>query len=280
MEGAQNKGNWSDDENDQIVADYFDMLGQELAGKTPVKAHHNRVLSKLIGRTSGSIERKHMNISAVLERLGLPRINGYKPYINFQKSLIDAIERHLSGEKLSEPTLIREQPLNMVRSPESLWVGPAPQPNSEDLQSTPELERLIRKFDPAERDARNRELGKLGEELIFNHERRILSDAGRPDLSRQVEWTSQERGDGAGYDIASFTLDGAPRLIEVKTTNGPARTPFMISENERMFSEESPKSFRLMRIFNFSRQPGAFELQPPLSACLLLSPINYRATIQ
>jgi hypothetical protein len=43
---------------------------------------------------------------------------------------------------------------------------------------------------------------------------------------------SEEDGDGAGYDIASFAPDGRPRLIEVKTTNGWERTPFHISRNE------------------------------------------------
>jgi hypothetical protein len=31
---------------------------------------------------------------------------------------------------------------------------------------------------------------------------------------------SQEGGDGAGYDIASFAPDRRSRLVEVKTTNG------------------------------------------------------------
>ena len=52
------------------------------------------------------------------------------------------------------------------------------------------------------------------------HERTALRTAGRDDLARKVRWVSEEDGDGAGYDIASFAPDGLPRLIEVKTTNG------------------------------------------------------------
>ena len=37
-----------------------------------------------------------------------------------------------------------------------------------------------------------------------------------------VRWSADEDGDGAGYDISSFNLEGSPRLIEVKTTNGSA----------------------------------------------------------
>jgi hypothetical protein len=31
---------WTDEENDILVADYFVMLGEELAGRPYVKAHH------------------------------------------------------------------------------------------------------------------------------------------------------------------------------------------------------------------------------------------------
>lgn len=273
-EGAERRA-WSDAENDIIVADYFAMLAQEIAGSTPVKAHHNRALVEQLGRPRGSIERKHMNVSAVLERLGRRRISGYAPLANFQNSLIAAIERYLTtnaGAVSSVDGRVEE-----ARS--KLWIGPPPSIGLEDVKTTPALERLVRKFDPAERDARNRNLGKSGEELVFHHERERLIAAGRNDLARKIEWTSQERGDGAGYDIASFATDGSSRLIEVKTTNGSAKTPFYMSENERLFSEERPDAFRLMRLYDFSTKPSGFELLPPLEDCLALLPTNYRATL-
>ena len=97
------------------------------------------------------------------------------------------------------------------------------------------------------------------------HEQQRLRAHGQLDLARKVEWTSEVRGDGAGYDIRSFDLNGGDRLIEVKTTNGPAKTPFFLSENERGFSTERPEVFRLLRLYNFVAQPSAFELRPPLS---------------
>lgn len=267
---------WSDAENDIIVADYFAMLAQEIAGGAPVKAHHNRALVERIGRPRGSIERKHMNISAVLERLGQRRINGYAPLANFQSSLIAAIERYLTATagavSLADGKVEDARPV--------LWIGPPPSIGLEDVKTTPALERLVRKFDPAERDARNRNLGRSGEELVFHHERERLVAEGRNDLARKVEWTSQERGDGAGYDIASFAADGSARLIEVKTTNGSAKTPFYMSENERIFSEERPDAFRLMRLYDFETRPSGFELRPPLETFLALQPINYRAALR
>ena len=47
------------------------------------------------------------------------------------------------------------------------------------------------------------------------------------------------RGDGAGFDVLSFDLGGKERLIEVKTTNGAARTPFFMTRNEMAVADES-----------------------------------------
>ncbi|WP_235362880.1 protein NO VEIN domain-containing protein [Brevundimonas diminuta] len=44
-------------------------------------------------------------------------------------------------------------------------------------------------------------------------------------MARKVEWTSQEHGDGAGYDIRSFDPAGREWLIEVKATRGSAPPP-------------------------------------------------------
>src|SRR5580700_9660416 len=88
---------WTRQENDLIVADYFHMLGQELAREPFSKTQHNAELQRLTRRTKGSIERKHQNISAVLQKLGLPWIFGYKPLPNYQNALIAAIERYLSS---------------------------------------------------------------------------------------------------------------------------------------------------------------------------------------
>lgn len=271
---------WSDAENDMVVADYFVMLSKELSSQPFVKAHHNQALTEMIGRSKKSIEYKHMNISAVLERLGLPRIKGYAPLANFQSSLIAAIERHLATDPMTQVVSAESTALHAVHLRPSLWIGPAPTVSPEDRKTTDALERLVRKFDPAERDARNRHLGRSGEELVFHHERELLASAGRGDLARKVEWTSQERGDGAGYDIASFAPDGSARLIEVKTTNGHAKTPFYMSENERLFSEERPDAFRLMRLHDFSTKPSGFELRPPLETFLALQPTSYRATLR
>jgi hypothetical protein len=148
----------------------------------------------------------------------------------------------------------------------------------QEQPSAPRLERLLRKFDPGERDLKNRALGSAGEQLAFESERLRLQRAGRADLARKVRWVSQEDGDGAGYDVLSFHTSGAERLLEVKTTNGTRATPFLLTRTEYEVSEERPADFRIFRIFEFSKQPRLFQLQPPLTSALSLRPELYRAS--
>lgn len=273
---------WSDREIDLIAADYFDMLSLELSGKEFVKAQRNAALQAATGRSKGSIEFKHQNISAVFVKLGLPWIIGYKPMANFQRALIDGVERRLStSAALTDLQSAMARPAPSVAGlaeHAGLFIEAAPQLSNGDLDVPEPLARLVRKFDPAARDARNRALGRNGEELIVNHEREHLARCGRDDLARKIRWVSEEDGDGAGYDIASFDAQGRERLIEVKATVGHMTTPFFLTENERAFSAERPDAFRLMRIYDFVRTPRAFELAPPLDACLLLRPAVYRAS--
>lgn len=270
---------WTAREIDLIVADYFDMLRMELRGEPFVKAQRNAALQELTRRSRGSIEFKHQNISAVLLRLGMPWIEGYKPMANFQRALIDGVERRIEADPatLLVPDKAVASAAAFTEADAAIFFEAPPQPMPATEAVSPALERLVRKFDPAERDARNRLLGRHGEERVFMAEQSGLRAAGRDDLARKVRWVSAEDGDGAGYDIRSFGMDGAERLIEVKTTTGHKTTPFYLSENERAFSEERPDAFRLVRLYDFARQPRGFELVPPLSQSVQLSATNWRA---
>ena len=79
---------WSREEVEATVGDYFSMLRDELAGLRVNKAEHNERLRRLLrSRSKGSVEFKHANISAVLTLHGYPYIDGYKPRLNFQALL-------------------------------------------------------------------------------------------------------------------------------------------------------------------------------------------------
>lgn len=268
---------WSDEELDFIVADYFSMLEAELRGDAYVKSAHRAVLMEQIGRTNRSVEFKHMNISAVLRELGMPWIEGYKPKLNFQRTIFDAIDRYLSENKTVlefEPN----QPASGLREPFSLFIEAPPALIVPNALRPEGLERLVRKFDPVERDFRNRALGKAGEQMVFDFECQRLKQFDRQDLARKVRWVAEEDGDGAGYDILSFDHQGNERLIEVKTTCGSEVTPFYLTRNERLVAEERSESFRLYRLYRFSKGPRLFELVPPLEAAVRLEPITYRAS--
>lgn len=266
---------WTDAELDVIVRDYFAMLDAELAGREYVKLKHSRALMAEIGRTHRSVEFKHQNISAVLEELGLPRIKGYKPKRNYQGAIFGAIDRYLSRH----PDVLERVPEHSQQtgSPDSIFV-PAPAPHHEEKPLPTGLYRLLRKFDPVKRDFHNRRLGKAGEEFVLGLERQRLVCADRVDLARKVRWVSAEDGDGAGYDILSFDQSGRTRLIEVKTTNGPAQTPFYLTRNERDVAAERPSEWQIYRVHLFARNPRIFPITPPLENTLNLRAEMWRAS--
>lgn len=271
---------WSDAENDAIVASYFTMLSDELSGRRYNKAAQNRALQEQIGRGRGSIEFKLCNVSAAFVGLGLPIIRGYQPRFNFQMSLAEAASRWLVQNPDWELALHRKESRHMDEPP-AIFVGIAPTlRNAPPPDEVEQMQRVARRFDVAGRDERNRALGHAGEERVFHHERQILRQNGREDLAQRVRWVSQEDGDGAGYDIASFTTEGRERLIEVKTTNGWERTPFHISRNEIDVADERRDDWYLFRLYEFAREPKAFELRPPLDAHVLLTATSFQASFQ
>ena len=288
--------NWSEAEIAVIVDDYFKMLALELEGRHYNKTEHRLALMDTVDRTKGSIERKHMNISAVLAVLGLPYIDGYKPYSNFQQALFEAVQARLHDDAVLYSSLTGEaaavgEPIpefridpEQVLDPEQVYVDAPLPPVATDPELPEDISRIIRKFEPpAERDARNRLLGKAGEEFVFELERQRLSMLGRQDLADDVRWVARDDGDGYGFDILSFNGTGEgdeadrERWLEIKTTNGPKTTPFFITRNELSVSEENPEIFRVVRLYDFRRRARAYRLEPPLKDRVRLSPAIYRA---
>jgi hypothetical protein len=265
---------WQVDELDAIIADYFSMLEAELSARPYVKARHSAQLMERIGRTHRSVEFKHQNISAVLDELGLPWIPGYMPKRNYQAAIFDAIDRYLTAH----PEFLTRSPPQPVLVPESgqPFVDP---PALAVEQSRPrQLEQLLRKFDPVERDNRNRALGRAGESFVLEVERRQLTKLQRSDLAHRVRWIAAEDSDGAGYDILSFDPSGRERLIEVKTTNGGTTTPFFLSRNEYETAAARTDSWRLYRVHLFAQTPRIFTISPPLLTSVHLRTETWRAS--
>lgn len=130
-------------------------------------------------------------------------------------------------------------------------------------------------------EARSRELGRAGELLVLQHERERLRAMGRADLAERVRDVAGTEGDGAGYDIQSFDLNGTERYLEVKTTRGPEGTPFMISAHEVAFSQEHPDEFELVRVFDCNPERGSGRVYRRLGAVpdhFALDPTEFRAS--
>jgi hypothetical protein len=264
---------WSDWQNDVVVAGYFEIDGIQRAGGEVNKEQRYRDLAAVIGREPGSVQNKLQNVSAVLLRLDLEIARGLSPRFNIQQSLADAVERYLDGN----PAVVFGEPERPVISPLEIEEVPIPEPAPMKPKLEKTVERVAKKYNYAERDARNRKLGDLGEYLVLERERARLLRAGKTKYANEVRHVSKLDGDGLGYDIRSFDVSGEERLIEVKTTNGPATTDFFLSRTEREVSLEKADVWRLHRVHLFSSTPKIFILPPPLDASVRLEVDNWRA---
>ncbi len=277
---------WSYDEVEVTVADYFDMLRQELAGLPVNKAGHNERLRHFVAnRSRGSVEFKHANISAILTLHGYPYIDGYKPRFNFQTLLEQVVLEYLEVHGDFFEPVIAGPVLNPTTSPDAseIEVGRLVEPPPDSMRIPPTVwsptARAVR-FDFVARDAANRDLGRRGEEFVVEFERRRLHEGGQRDLVQRIEWTAHVRGDGAGYDVQSFNPDGTARLIEVKTTGLGKYFPFNVTVNEVRCSEARPREFHLYRVFNFGPEARLYMLPGAISGSCHLDATQFRAFVQ
>jgi hypothetical protein len=271
---VQKGEHWSEREVALVVADYFDMLRKELFGQPFNKTEHRRALQpQLAGRSKGSIEFKHENISAVLVKRGLPYINGYKPRGHLQALLAEAVDAFLDQNPDYLQRLADSPGANPDKAPLVRIVLPEP--------GKPWLSLKGRQIDFAARDAANRKLANLSEAFVLGLERRRLLLAHRDDLAQRVRWVSQDIGDGLGFDILSFDekMDDAERFLEVKATPHGLEFPFYVSANEVRCSEDVPGKYRLYRVFDFRLAPKVYVLAGSLRERCRLTPVQFVAAI-
>ena len=278
---------WDWLECEACVQDYFAMLNQELGGRAYNKTEHRTALmQKLQGRSKGSVEFKHQNISAVLLELGLPYIAGYKPRFNYQAQLRDVVLAHLAAHQGDIDSLLT--PADQPPRPYTTdWnrVLDAEIPERFPAIAKPERQYLARKTNYVQREALNRHLGESGERFVVEFEKHRLTQAGREDLAREVEWSSKERGDGLGYDVRSFALEGRQardeeRFIEVKTTRSGKYQSFLMSENEVAFSRDFAEQYNLYRVYEFKEKPRLFVLTGRIDQFVNLHPKTFEASFR
>jgi hypothetical protein len=279
---------WSRSEVEAAVSDYFNMLAMELRGERFNKAEHNRGLQGLLKRrTKSAIEMKHQNISAVLTELGAPYVIGYKPLSNLQKSLLpEVVEEQLASspelQRLIEKVVSAPADRAGVQSDLPIRV---PMPRAPARSLPPETKGRPKRFvggvrNYLEIEARNRSLGRAGEEMVLQVEHRRLWKAGRRKLADKIEHVAVTWGDGLGYDILSFERNGRERLIEVKTTQFGRFTPFFATRNEVNVSGEQRDVFQLYRLFEFNVRPHLFIVRGALRNTCRLDAVVYSALPQ
>jgi hypothetical protein len=182
---------WLPEENAVLVADYLSMLTAELRGESYSKTAHRLALFPLLkGRSKGSVEFKHQNVSAVLIDLGYPYIEGYKPRFNYQTTLFEAVADQVSAdldlmqtvsaavEASAETPFVRDLLDRMEEPPDA--TAPTKYAKLRERKARFGINWL-------EIESRNHSLGRAGEEFALKFERARLLKAGKDRLAARVE---------------------------------------------------------------------------------------------
>ena len=281
MSGRGPSPDWTAEENRTLVDVYFELFNDQLAGRRRrMPAEMRQILvERGLRRERGSIDFKLGNTSAVLGRLGLPWLRGFSPAPHLQRSLSEEVEQRLPPALISAIDQNEISPHPSVGRPrkKKLFIK-IPTPKEKPDQVPEAFLRLARKFDPAVRDDRNRQLGEAGERFVLEVERERLTRLGLSYRLGDLRWVAKEDGDGLGYDIRSFDDTGRQeRFIEVKTTRGGALTPFFLTENERYVAEGLEGRWQLYRVHAFANTPQIYTVSPPLGKTLKLETSVWKA---
>lgn len=124
---------WTEHEVELTLQTYFEMLEAELKEEDYTKAEYRRDLKEdLDDRSESAIEYKFQNVSAALDDLGYPFIEGYKPASNYQSLVKEKLVEHLdeAGNLQSlfrrqriDPASIEELALTLNRRAEDYDIG-------------------------------------------------------------------------------------------------------------------------------------------------------------
>jgi Protein NO VEIN, C-terminal len=169
-------------------------------------------------------------------------------------------------------------------------LAPHEQPPSVLTQARPQVaastaQLAQQAIDYEERDHRNRELGRQGEEWVLQYECEGLRREGRPDLADRVDPVAVTVGDSAGFDIRSFDpATGKELHIEVKTTTGPATIPFYMSAAERDYAASCTACYLLYRLYHFDPERSRPDIdvieREQLQAEFEFTPASFRVRLR
>jgi hypothetical protein len=284
-------GNTQDDsevwdwlEYEVCATEYFSMLTKEMHSiKYDESAQSKALLKALVNHSAAAIELQLRQISAILLQMGFPYISRYKPHFKYQHELKEVILAQLAAQQSTMDDLM---PLDGAIKPPytTSWenIFDPDLPERIAVVVRPARKFIARIQDHAKKESMNRHLGQSGEKFIIAYEQQRLTKAGRDDLARDVEWSSDVRGDGLGYDLKSFLVDddtseAEDHYIEVKTTVSGKYQPFFVTDNELAFSKKE-ENYSLFRVYDFPKTPRFFRLPGPIESNVKLTPELFKAT--
>lgn len=124
----------------------------------------------------------------------------------------------------------------------------------------------------------NKRIGDAGELWVIQYEKECLIRNGKPNLAKKIKHVSKDEGDGLGYDILSYSLDGMEKYIEVKTTKANFLKTFFITNNELQWSKQNPDNYFLYRLYHFrdSVSPAELKIISGDLSSICLMPVSYQ----
>ncbi|MDX1609582.1 MAG: DUF3883 domain-containing protein, partial [Halofilum sp. (in: g-proteobacteria)] len=253
------------------VREYFTLLQAELRGRRWWdSARPGALFDHFSARNREQVALRHRQISAILIGHGLPYLPSSQPLADVEPELADAVAQYLHNHpdilELMERDVFRRvdtvpevgDPLEVVASRPTGSELPRPETNSRNS-------RLLAGVDFLAREQRNHSLATAGQRFVMKFEAARLRADGREAHANAIEHVTVEIGDGPGYAIHSYGLDGSDRLIEVKTTRYGRETPFYLSAHEVAMSHEYGNRFWIYRVFSFREQPRLYMLRGPVN---------------
>jgi len=270
---------WTDVEVDLTIDSYFQMCIKELMGLKYKKSEHRKALAPLLPkRTEKAIEYKYQNISAVLARHDMYFIKGYAPKVNFQSALEERTIEFLERREDVREAYLNLSQNNVSEVLKSLDFRVLLQNEVSNLASEPPpvYKARPRKVNFLEVEKNNMDIGNQGERVVFDYEQWSLHQAGKPELATKVEWVSRDRGDGAGYDILSYDVNGQEKYVEVKSTTMGIKAPIFFTRNELEFSKTHASKFWLYRLYNLFGTPKMFVRKGSIDSMCKVVPVSYK----
>jgi len=134
----------------------------------------------------------------------------------------------------------------------------------------------------AQNNAENKRIGDLGEIWILKHEKDFLIKHEKEQLAKKVNHSAKNKGDGLGYDILSYDLNGNKKYIEVKTTKGNKNTTFFISRNELERSKIEKENYYLYRVYEYNEDTEKgkiLKIRGDLTRICEI-PVNYKVNLK